>query len=38
MSKALELVEQEINSSPERDRIIDFIRMSQPGVVKGMLE
>jgi len=38
MSKALELVEQETTSSEERDRILHFIKSSQPGVIKGMLE
>jgi UDP-N-acetylglucosamine acyltransferase len=38
MSKALELVEQETNTSDERDRILQFIKSSQPGVIKGMLE
>jgi len=38
MSKALELVEQESTPSEERDRILQFIKSSQPGVIKGMLE
>lgn len=38
MSKALELVEQESTPSEERDRILEFIKSSQPGVIKGMLE
>lgn len=38
MSKAVELVEQEIAASEERARILQFIKSSQPGVIKGMLE
>ncbi len=34
-SKALEIVEQEIASSPERDSIVDFIRTSERGIMKG---
>jgi len=38
ISKALEMAEHEIAESKERDRILNFIRSSQPGVIKGMLE
>jgi UDP-N-acetylglucosamine acyltransferase len=38
MSKALELVEQESTPTEERARILQFIKSSQPGVIKGMLE
>jgi UDP-N-acetylglucosamine acyltransferase len=34
-SKALEVVEQEIASSTERDYIIDFIKTSERGIMKG---
>lgn len=34
-SKALDLVDKEITQSPERDYIIDFIRGSERGVMKG---
>ncbi|MCB0488719.1 MAG: acyl-ACP--UDP-N-acetylglucosamine O-acyltransferase [Cyclobacteriaceae bacterium] len=34
-SKALDLVDQEISPSPERDYIVDFIRSSERGVMKG---
>jgi UDP-N-acetylglucosamine acyltransferase len=34
-SRALELVEKEVPQSPERDYIIDFIRTSERGVMKG---
>jgi UDP-N-acetylglucosamine acyltransferase len=38
MSKAIEMVESEIDPSAERDRILNFIRNSQFGVIKGMIE
>ncbi|MFN3530455.1 MAG: acyl-ACP--UDP-N-acetylglucosamine O-acyltransferase [Bacteroidia bacterium] len=38
MSKALEMVIAEVDPSKERDRILDFIRNSSFGVVKGMIE
>ena len=38
MSKAVELVETEVEPSPERDRILDFIKTSTFGVIKGMIE
>lgn len=38
MSKAIDLVEFETSPSEERDRILGFIKSSQPGVIKGMLE
>jgi UDP-N-acetylglucosamine acyltransferase len=34
-SKALDLVEQELPSTPERNYIIDFIRSSEQGIMKG---
>lgn len=34
-SKALDLVDKEIATSPERDYIVDFIRNSERGVMKG---
>ena len=34
-TKALEVVEREIPQSPERDYIIDFIRTSERGIMKG---
>lgn len=34
-TKALEVVEREIPKSPERDYIIDFIRTSERGIMKG---
>jgi UDP-N-acetylglucosamine acyltransferase len=34
-SKALEVVEQEIAGSKERDYIVDFIRTSERGIMKG---
>jgi UDP-N-acetylglucosamine acyltransferase len=34
-SKALEVVEQEIAGSTERDYIVDFIRTSERGIMKG---
>ncbi len=36
ISKALELVEAEITDSPERSQIVDFIRNSKDGIVKGI--
>jgi UDP-N-acetylglucosamine acyltransferase len=38
MTRAVEMVEQEIAPSAERDRIISFIRSSDYGVIKGMIE
>jgi UDP-N-acetylglucosamine acyltransferase len=38
MSKAVEMVETEVDPSPERDRILDFIKTSTFGVIKGMIE
>jgi len=38
MSKALDMVESEIDPSAERDRIVSFIKNSQYGVIKGMIE
>jgi UDP-N-acetylglucosamine acyltransferase len=38
MSKAVEMVEAEVDPSAERDRILDFIRQSNFGVIKGMIE
>lgn len=34
-SKALEIVESEIGASQERDYIVDFIRTSERGIMKG---
>lgn len=34
-SKALDLVEKELSQSPERDYIINFIRASERGIMKG---
>lgn len=36
MAKALETVEQEIPVSKERDQILDFIRSSKDGVIRGI--
>ncbi|MFL5754090.1 MAG: acyl-ACP--UDP-N-acetylglucosamine O-acyltransferase [Bacteroidia bacterium] len=36
VSKALELVEAEITETPERLQIVDFIRNSKDGIVKGI--
>jgi UDP-N-acetylglucosamine acyltransferase len=38
MSKAVEMVEAEVDPSPERDRILEFIKTSNFGVIKGMIE
>lgn len=38
MTRAVEMVEREITPSAERDRIISFIRSSDYGVIKGMIE
>lgn len=38
MTRAVQMVEQEISPSVERDRIIAFIRNSDFGVIKGMIE
>ncbi len=34
-SKALEMVEREVPASPERDYIVEFIRTSERGIIKG---
>jgi len=34
-SKAIDLVEKEVPASPERDYILDFIRTSERGIMKG---
>lgn len=38
ISKALDIVESEIADSAEKARILDFIRSSTYGVIKGMIE
>lgn len=35
ISKAIELVEKEFSSNPERDYILDFIKTSERGIMKG---
>ncbi len=35
VSKALTLIEQEFDSSPEKNIILDFIRHSERGIMKG---
>jgi UDP-N-acetylglucosamine acyltransferase len=34
-SKAIDLIEKEISGSEERDYILDFIRNSERGIMKG---
>jgi UDP-N-acetylglucosamine acyltransferase len=34
-SKALDMVEKEVPASPEKDYIVDFIRTSERGIMKG---
>ena len=34
-SKALDMVEREVGSSAERDYIVEFIRTSERGIIKG---
>jgi UDP-N-acetylglucosamine acyltransferase len=34
-SKALDIVEKEVPASPEKDYIVDFIRTSERGIMKG---
>jgi UDP-N-acetylglucosamine acyltransferase len=34
-SKAMELIEQEMPATPERDEILSFIRASDRGIMKG---
>lgn len=38
ISKALDIVDSEISESAEKKRILDFIRSSTYGVIKGMIE
>ena len=35
-SQALDIIENSIEASPERDRIIEFIRQSTKGIIKGL--
>ena len=37
VSRALDIIDTEISSSPEKDQILDFVRRSVRGVMKGFM-